>query len=124
MRKLDEDTQVTKALQATSILLNSLIDDVRDNTKETSSLRAELKSLAEIVRILSRMVRDGNGGHSIITRLAVVEDTIDKIQKAKEREDKSEEANARVSSSRRWDVISAILVALISLGISLFAAIE
>lgn len=124
MRKLDEDTQVTKALQATSILLNSLIDDVRDNTKETSSLRAELKALGEIVRILSRMVRDGNGGHSIITRLAVAEDTIDKIQKAKEREDKSEEANARVNSSRRWDVISAILVALISLGISLFAAIE
>jgi len=61
--------------------LESLLDDVKASMTEFASMKAELGMLHDHVKILSRIVREGNGEASLLTRMALLEQKLSIITK-------------------------------------------
>jgi len=71
---------LAKSLQATSALMQSLLSEIRQNSTTLAVLKEKLESLRENVNTLSEIVRSGNGRGSLITRLALVEQSLGTLE--------------------------------------------
>lgn len=96
------ETELSKALSETTSLAQTLLGEIRDNATSLATLKVQLDSLAESVKSLSKIIRDGNG-NSLVTRLAIVErdlkDLAGDIKYHIEHDERFEkEIHARVSS--------------------------
>lgn len=69
--------QIAIGLETTTRLIQSLSSDVRENTKNITTIQVEIKNLIEDVRGLSKILKDGNGVAPVLSRLAVLEEICD-----------------------------------------------
>jgi hypothetical protein len=70
---------LAKSLQVTTSLMQTLLSEIQDNATTLAVLREKFDTLGDKVQSLSRLVRDDNGEKSVITRLALIERTIEDI---------------------------------------------
>jgi gas vesicle protein len=83
-RSNKNDTQelaqdLASSLKATTELIYNLMDDIKENATSFAVLKEKMESLSDSVESLSHIVRDGNGKGSMITRLALYEQSLDNI---------------------------------------------
>lgn len=71
--------ELIRSLEAATSLMQSLLGDVKNNATSLAILKVRLESLNENVETLSHVVRDGNGKGSVITRMALVEKSLEHI---------------------------------------------
>jgi hypothetical protein len=74
--------ELVKSLESTVSLMNELLGDIKDNATSLATLKVKLESLSSSVETLSHIVRDGNGKGSMVTRMALVEQSISHIESA------------------------------------------
>lgn len=65
-------------------LAQELLDEIRETQTDFAAIKTELHILHENVKGLSRLVRDGNGDMSILTKLALLNQKIEDIIKWKD----------------------------------------
>jgi hypothetical protein len=70
---------LAKSLQVTTSLMQTLLSEIQDNATTLAVLREKFDTLGDKVQSLSRLVHDDNGEKSVITKLALIEKTIDDI---------------------------------------------
>lgn len=75
----DHREQFNQGLQATASLVQSLIGEVRDNSVALAAFSAELKNIRENVNHLTKILKDGNGQESVMTRLSLVEKAVEEL---------------------------------------------
>lgn len=80
---LEHDKALTgdlvRSLESATAMMQDLLGDIRANATSLTELKIKLESLTEMVHTLSKVVRDGNGKGSMITRLALVEQSVENL---------------------------------------------
>ncbi len=69
-----------KDLDATTSQVQSLLNDVRESEVEFATIKTELRIFVEHVKELSSIIREGDKGSSLLTRIALVEKSIEEIE--------------------------------------------
>jgi len=100
-REVVED--LAKSLETTTALMQTLLTEIQDNAATLAVLREKFDTLGEKVQSLSRLVRDDNGERSIITRLVLIEKSLEDIDEdiselKTKADDNVKELHARISS--------------------------
>lgn len=72
--------ELAKSLESATNLMQNLLGDIKDNASSLVLVKAKLDSLSSSVESLSHIVREGNGKGSMITRLALVEKSLEDIE--------------------------------------------
>lgn len=79
--KNDELTkELARSLDSATSLLNDLLGDIKNNATSLAVLKTKLESLSNSVESLSHIIRDGNGKGSMITRVALLEQSVNHIE--------------------------------------------
>jgi phage shock protein A len=80
--------QIASGLATTTDLIQSLSAEIRDNSIELATIKADLTNVTENTRSLSRILKEGNGTAPVLSRIAVleitskrVEETLDGVEK-------------------------------------------
>ena len=71
---------LAKSLQITSTLMQSLLTEIRQNSTSLAVLKEKLEALKDNVDGRSSIVRNGKGTGSLVTRVALVEQSIKNIE--------------------------------------------
>lgn len=66
-----------ESIKVTSVLIQALTKDLKNNEVSQATLKARVDAVDEGLRSLMRLVRDGNGSNSIMTRLALIEEDVE-----------------------------------------------
>ena len=72
--------ELARSLESATALMQDLLGDIKDNATSLALVKAKLESLSGSVESLSKIVRDGNGKGSMITRLALAEKSLEDIE--------------------------------------------
>jgi hypothetical protein len=94
--------QLAAGLNSTSALIQGLLREIRENSLTLASFEGELSGLQRTVTSLNRVLQEGDGKASILTRVALLESTVAALAKNLEvalEEQKVEAAQARVEST-------------------------
>jgi len=73
--------QLASGLQSTSALIQGLLREIRENSLTLASFEGELSGLQRIVTSLNRVLQEGDGKASILTRVALLENQVAEIAK-------------------------------------------
>jgi len=73
--------KLADSLESTSRLTQTLVSDLRESEADFASVKTELSILRQNVQGLSEIIRDGNGSTSLLTRIALIEQKIESIEK-------------------------------------------
>ena len=76
----DLSRDLARSLDSATSLMSDLLGDIKDNATSLAVLRVKLESLSDSVEALSHIVRDGNGNGSMVTRVALTEQSISQIE--------------------------------------------
>ena len=76
----DLSQELAKSLESATSLMNDLLGDIKDNATSLATLKVKLESLSDSVESLSHIVRDGNGKGSMVTRVALTEQSLGHIE--------------------------------------------
>ena len=71
---------LARSLQITSSLMQNLLSEIRQNSTSLVILKEKLENMRSNVDGLSDIIRNGNGKESLVTRLALVEQTIETLE--------------------------------------------
>jgi len=72
--------EFVKDLESTADQVQELLIEIRDNKIDFATVRAELTFVVENVKQLSSIIRDGDQRGSVLTRLALVENTLNELK--------------------------------------------
>lgn len=96
-----------KDLEATSEQVQKLLDTVRASELDFAAIKTELRILCENVKDISSLLRDGEGGNSLLIRIALLEQKTKELEKDLEKDlNKKEEFN-RASNKSVADIVLA-----------------
>lgn len=73
-------SQIANGLATTTELVQGLSSEIRDNTISLATLRAELTGVTQDVANLSSILKDGNGSHPVLSRLAILEKSTTQLE--------------------------------------------
>jgi chromosome segregation ATPase len=73
--------RLAEGLDSTSKLTHALLNEIRDSEADFASIKTELAMLRENVKGLSSIVREGNGAASLLTKIALIEQKLETIDK-------------------------------------------
>ena len=79
--KSNEVPELLKSIEALMTLMQGLLGDIKEHSTSLAIVKERLESLTGNVEALSHVVRDGNGQGSMVTRLALIEQSIENIEK-------------------------------------------
>lgn len=96
-----------KDLEATSEQVQKLLDTVRASELDFAAIKTELRILCENVKDISSLLRDGDGGVSLVTRIALLEQKIKELEKDIERDQEKKDGMDRVTHKSLSDIILA-----------------
>lgn len=79
----DKETleKLASGLEYTSKLAQSLLHEIKESEKDFAVVKTELSIIHETVKSLSKIVREGNGEMSLLTKAALLSDKIQQLQK-------------------------------------------
>lgn len=69
-----------KDLEQTAQQVQLLLTEIRDSKIDAATIKSELNFLVENVKQLSTIIRDGGNAESVLTRLALLEQSIKEIK--------------------------------------------
>lgn len=78
--KLPEE--LAKSLESATSLMRDLLGDIKGNATSLAMLKVKLESLSNSVESLSHIVRDGDGKGSMVTRIALTEQSLEHIEES------------------------------------------
>lgn len=92
MTSREENSRITKAEQAlfeefikdleqTAAQVQLLLTEIRDSKIDAATIKAELKFLVDNVKQLSNIIREGGESGSVLTRLALLEQSMKDVKK-------------------------------------------
>lgn len=73
--------RLAENLDSTSKLTTALLTEIRESEADFASIKTELGILRENVKGLSAIIRDGNGATSLLTKIALMEQKFETIDK-------------------------------------------
>jgi chromosome segregation ATPase len=73
--------KLAEGLDSTSKLTTALLTEIRDSEADFAAIKTELAILRENVKGLSSIIREGDGATSLITKIALIEQKLDTIDK-------------------------------------------
>ena len=73
--------QLATGLQSTSALIQGLLREIRENSITLASFEGELSGLQRTVTSLNRILQEGDGRESILTRVALAEKDVAALAK-------------------------------------------
>jgi methyl-accepting chemotaxis protein len=73
-------TQIANGLSTTTELIQNLSTELKDNTIELATIKADLTNVTEDVKSLSRILKEGNGTAPVLSRIAILETKAQKIE--------------------------------------------
>ena len=111
--------ELEKDIEATSNQVKDLLKEIQDGHVSFAELKLHLKLLSEVVTELASILRDGKGGQSLLTRVALIEQKIevsnkglDKIEKMLEKhiseEDHDRELEKAARNTGKWQLRAAL----------------
>ena len=83
-----------KDLELTALQVQKLLEEIRDSKIDFAAIKTELKFLLDNVKELSIIIRDGGGSGSVLTRLALIERSIEDIKDYIEKDTENDAALA------------------------------
>ena len=72
-------------------MAQTLLEELRESKTDFAAIRTELDFLSENVKSISKILREGNGDLSVLTKLALLNQKIDDINKWKDAHDEKAE---------------------------------
>ena len=118
--ELAED--LAKSLNAVTILTQSLLGEIRDNATSLAVLKEKFDTLSENLEVLSKIIRMGNGSRSLLTRVALLEKSIEDIEeeitKVEDSVGKVEGINKNISMNI-WKIGAIVLPGIIALALEI-----
>jgi hypothetical protein len=73
--------QLSVGIQSTSALIQGLLREIRENSLTLASFEGELSGLQRTVVSLNRVLQEGDGRESILTRVALLEKEVEAMAK-------------------------------------------
>lgn len=73
--------QLAQGLEATSKLTEALLHELKESERDFAVLRTELNILHDNVKSLSRIVREGDGDASLLTKIALMDQRVNNVMK-------------------------------------------
>jgi hypothetical protein len=73
--------QLSAGIQSTSALIQGLLREIRENSLTLASFEGELSGLQRTVVSLNRVLQEGDGRESILTRVALMEKGLEALAK-------------------------------------------
>lgn len=122
--------QLIEGLNSAAQLSAEFINLTKDNQGVVAEIRSEIKQLVPQIRTLTRILVEGNGHKSIVSRVDGLEIAVEKLDGAigrlEEGIGKLKKEEAAVTSTRmssKATIIVAIITGIVSLGTSIIAII-
>jgi len=73
-------SQIASSLALTNELLQNLSTEIREHTVELATMKADLANVTDDVNNLSKILKEGNGTAPVLSRIAVLETTSDRLE--------------------------------------------
>jgi uncharacterized protein involved in exopolysaccharide biosynthesis len=87
-----------KELEQTAQQVKDLLNELRDSKIDAATIRLELKFVVENVKELSSIIKDGDKNGAVLTRLALLEQSVNYIKEYVEKDSSAgNELNTRVA---------------------------
>lgn len=99
--------QFIRDLEATSEQVQKLLDTVRASELDFATIKAELRILCANVKDISALLRDGEGGISLVTRVILLEQKVKELEKDIEKDSDKKAENERVTQKSLTDIVLA-----------------
>ena len=74
--------RLVNGLESTTKLAQALLQEAKESEKEFSAVKTELAILKDNFKALSRIIQDGNGEMSIMTKMALLDQKLQLMSKA------------------------------------------
>lgn len=94
-------------LEATSEQVQKLLDTVRASEIDFAAVKTELRILCENVKDISSLLRDGDGGISVITRIALLEMKVRELEKDIEKDSNKKGEAEKLTQKSLTDIVLA-----------------
>jgi len=124
-----------KELEETASEVKQILKELRNSDVDFVKLKTELKFLVENFRDLSKIIRDGNGHPSLLTRVALLEQALIPLSESNKRQleldskiayllswietiqknQKTSESIKIAEKNRRWGLMTAVITSIIAL---------
>ena len=72
--------QIASGLATTTELIQSLSAEIRDNSVELATIKADLTNVTSDAKSLSKVLTEGNGTAPVLSRISVLETTIKNVE--------------------------------------------
>lgn len=105
---------VTDVAEQVARALKDARSGLQDLLTKVAELGAEVKSIREEVRLLSRIILEGNGHESMMARVSVLDREVWEAKAWIEDQRKKEEAYRREQVRSRWHLLTAATPGLIT----------
>ncbi len=111
-----------KDLEATTLQVQSLLKDIRESEVEFATVKTELRIFIQHVKELSSIIREGDNGNSLLTRIALIEKSILEIElcirninQKSSTQSANKQALAVTDKTGKWQFITAVSTGIIGL---------
>lgn len=94
-------------LETTSEQVQNLLDTVRASELDFATIKTELRILCENVKNISSLLRDGDGGLSLITKIALLEQRVKELEKDLEKDLDKKGESERITQKSLTDIVLA-----------------
>ena len=117
-------TNLIKGLEATTSLVQNLLDDIKDNAILVGNLKVSVEHLNQQVSVLENIIRGNNSStKSLLTRLALLEKEVADLTKMIEYHENLETAEQSVTRKRKFERLKVWAQAIIALICALIGAL-
>ena len=117
-------TNLIKGLEATTSLVQNLLDDIKDNAILVGNLKVSVEHLNQQVSVLENIIRGNNSStKSLLTRLALLEKEVADLTKMIEYHENLETAEQSVTRKRKFERLKVWAQAIIALICTLIGAL-
>ncbi len=100
---------LTESIRNTASVVQSLSNEIRDNSVTMATFRVEISHLRTQVDELSRILRTDNGRPSIVTRVNTLENTLEQ-KLADAAKDRTSESSNRIAKLQFWGTVVAAVI--------------
>ena len=138
--------ELLKSLNAVMFLMQNVLSDIREHSTSLAIVKTKLENITENVDELARVVINGNGKGSMMTRVALAEKELENIEEqineikddvhnsikelkssiesSPKKTEEEDSKQKRDKSIAKWQAIGAIFAAFVAVALQLFQLIK
>ena len=103
--------QVSEGLKDIKVIVNNLQIQHQSLAIDVGSTKTDIDNLHDTVGELNKIIREGNGRESVLTRLALIEKSQEEIKKVLDRSD----SNKKQNDTNTWQFKTAVATGILAL---------